>query len=108
LVTSFIEAVTMTGGRRPGCGKEAFASQNRDARPASRPGPSDAARSGTGQKTGPVVPRTTRDVGPQGGDEDPYDLLVDGPYDAPTRALSGLDLHGYGYRWIRLSRSDVV
>ncbi len=37
---------------------------------------------------------------------DPYDLLVDGPYDAPTPTLTGLALHGWGYRWIRLSRSD--
>src|SRR3954447_4350454 len=44
------------------------------------------------------------DVGPQGSDETPYDLLVDGPYDAPTSDLTGLALHGYGYRWIRLSR----
>ena len=36
----------------------------------------------------------------------PYDLLVDGPYDAPSRDLTGLSLHGWGYRWIRLSRSD--
>ena len=48
------------------------------------------------------------DVGPQGGHETPYDLLVDGPYDTPTSDLTGLALHGYGYRWIRLSRSDLV
>ena len=49
------------------------------------------------------------DVGPQDGAEGaPYDLLVDGPYDAPTPDLKGLVLHGYGYRWIRLSRSDLV
>ena len=40
------------------------------------------------------------------GDRDPYDLLVDGPYDAPSRDLTGLSLHGWGYRWIRLARSD--
>jgi len=36
----------------------------------------------------------------------PYDLFVDGPYDAPSKKLTGLELHGWGYRWIRLSRSD--
>jgi maltose alpha-D-glucosyltransferase/alpha-amylase len=49
----------------------------------------------------------TIDLGPQRGMKDaPYDLLVDGPYDAPSRDLTGLTLHGWGYRWIRLSRSD--
>ena len=49
----------------------------------------------------------TVDIGPQKGMEgEPYDLLVDGPYDAPGRKLNKLTLHGYGYRWIRLSRSD--
>ncbi len=49
----------------------------------------------------------TVDVGRLGEqDEQPYDLLVDGPYDAPTAELVGLELHGWGYRWIRLSRSD--
>jgi maltose alpha-D-glucosyltransferase/alpha-amylase len=38
--------------------------------------------------------------------DDPYDLLVDGPYDAPTAELTGLELNGWGYRWIRLARSD--
>ena len=49
----------------------------------------------------------TVDVGRQSGMEGaPYDLLVDGPYDAPSRDLTSLALHGWGYRWIRLSRSD--
>ncbi len=49
----------------------------------------------------------TVDLGPQPRTEGvPYDLLVDGPYDAPTPDLQGLALRGYGYRWIRLSRSD--
>jgi maltose alpha-D-glucosyltransferase / alpha-amylase len=39
---------------------------------------------------------------------EPYDLLVDGPYDAPTAKLTDLALHGFGYRWIRLSRSNQV
>jgi maltose alpha-D-glucosyltransferase / alpha-amylase len=47
------------------------------------------------------------DVGPQKGmDGPPYDLLVDGPYDAPTGNLDHLELNGWGYRWIRLARSD--
>jgi maltose alpha-D-glucosyltransferase/alpha-amylase len=33
------------------------------------------------------------------------DILVDGPYDAPGRRLTGLSLNGWGYRWIRLSRT---
>jgi maltose alpha-D-glucosyltransferase/alpha-amylase len=36
----------------------------------------------------------------------PYDLFVDGPYAAPGSRLQGLELHGLGYRWIRLFRSD--
>jgi maltose alpha-D-glucosyltransferase / alpha-amylase len=38
--------------------------------------------------------------------ERPYDLLVDGPYDPPAKTLKRLELNGWGYRWIRLSRSD--
>jgi maltose alpha-D-glucosyltransferase/alpha-amylase len=49
----------------------------------------------------------TIDIGPlDAGNEAPYDLLVDGPYERPDRKLRGLELHGYGYRWIRLRRSD--
>jgi maltose alpha-D-glucosyltransferase/alpha-amylase len=49
----------------------------------------------------------TVDLGPlQGTDGDPYDLLVDGEYDAPTKKFTDLKLNGWGYRWIRLSRSD--
>jgi maltose alpha-D-glucosyltransferase/alpha-amylase len=49
----------------------------------------------------------TVDVGPLDGVEGaPYDLLVDGPYDRLTPTLRGLQLHGFGYRWIRLRRSD--
>jgi hypothetical protein len=33
-------------------------------------------------------------------------LLVDGEYDAPTKKFTDLKLNGWGYRWIRLSRSD--
>jgi maltose alpha-D-glucosyltransferase/alpha-amylase len=51
----------------------------------------------------------TLDVGGLDGvDEAPYDLLVDGPYDAPSPELTGVALNGWGYRWIRLSRSDQV
>jgi maltose alpha-D-glucosyltransferase/alpha-amylase len=39
-------------------------------------------------------------------DEAPYDLLLDGPYAAPGKRLTGLQLRGHGYRWIRLRRSD--
>jgi hypothetical protein len=49
----------------------------------------------------------TVDVGPlQGMGGAPYDLFVDGPYEAPNKELKGLTLNGWGYRWIRLSRSD--
>jgi maltose alpha-D-glucosyltransferase/alpha-amylase len=48
----------------------------------------------------------TVDIGELDGMDAPYDLLVDGPYDAPTGDLTGLALSGWGYRWIRLSRSD--
>jgi maltose alpha-D-glucosyltransferase/alpha-amylase len=48
----------------------------------------------------------TVDVGPLDEAEGrPYDLLVDGPYDEPSPTLTGLGLHGYGYRWIRLRRT---
>ena len=40
----------------------------------------------------------TVDVGPLDGADAPYDLLVDGPYEAPDRTLSGLQLNGWGYR----------
>jgi maltose alpha-D-glucosyltransferase/alpha-amylase len=50
----------------------------------------------------------TLDIGALAGMEgEPYDLLVDGPYDAPTPDLTQIELHGWGYRWIRLSRSDA-
>ena len=42
----------------------------------------------------------------QGTDGDPYDLFVDGEYDPPTKKFTDLKLNGWGYRWIRLSRSD--
>ena len=49
----------------------------------------------------------TLDIGPLPGmDSAPYDLFVDGPYDAPNKKLKDLALKGWGYRWIRLFRSD--
>ncbi len=49
----------------------------------------------------------TLDIGRLDGmEEGPYDLLVDHAYDAPAPDLTGLALNGWGYRWIRLSRSD--
>ena len=65
-----------------------------------------------GVRLDPVVAQPGRhpvtiDIGRLKGLETaPYDLLVDGPYDAPTRDFTGLALHGWGYRWIRLARSD--
>jgi maltose alpha-D-glucosyltransferase/alpha-amylase len=34
----------------------------------------------------------------------PLELLADRGYDAPSGDLTGLELGGYGYRWIRLRR----
>jgi maltose alpha-D-glucosyltransferase / alpha-amylase len=34
----------------------------------------------------------------------PFEVFADGRYDPPTTRLTGLDLRGYGYRWIRLRR----
>jgi maltose alpha-D-glucosyltransferase/alpha-amylase len=49
----------------------------------------------------------TIDIGPMPGmDGAPYDLFVDGPYAAPSEKLTDLTLNGWGYRWIRLARSD--
>jgi maltose alpha-D-glucosyltransferase / alpha-amylase len=36
----------------------------------------------------------------------PFEIIADGPYDPPTARLTGLQLRGSGYRWIRLRRSD--
>ncbi|MDT4996628.1 MAG: maltose alpha-D-glucosyltransferase / alpha-amylase [Pseudonocardiales bacterium] len=48
----------------------------------------------------------TIDIGALDGVDRPHDLLVDGPYAAPTKRLTGLELHGWGYRWIRLCRRN--
>jgi maltose alpha-D-glucosyltransferase/alpha-amylase len=37
----------------------------------------------------------------------PFEILADGPYDPPTARLTGLELRGWGYRWIRLRRSNA-
>jgi hypothetical protein len=34
----------------------------------------------------------------------PFEVFADDRYDPPTTRLTGLDLRGYGYRWIRLRR----
>jgi maltose alpha-D-glucosyltransferase / alpha-amylase len=51
--------------------------------------------------------QVTVDIGSLPGmDGAPYDLFVDGPYAAPSEKLTDLTLNGWGYRWIRLARSD--
>jgi maltose alpha-D-glucosyltransferase/alpha-amylase len=47
----------------------------------------------------------TVDLGPlEGLDGVPADVFTDGDYPPLTRRLSGVELHGWGYRWIRLRR----
>jgi len=47
--------------------------------------------------------RRTVDVGPQPDQEgDPVEVFADHRYDPPTPDLAGVDLAGYGYRWLRL------
>lgn len=36
--------------------------------------------------------------------EKPFEVFADGPYQAPMIQLNGLELHPWGYRWIRLQR----
>ena len=36
----------------------------------------------------------------------PFDEFADGPYPPPGARLAGLELRGWGYRWIRLRRSN--
>jgi maltose alpha-D-glucosyltransferase / alpha-amylase len=51
----------------------------------------------------------TVDIGKLAGvDSRPFEMFADGPYDRPTAALSGLELRGWGYRWIRLRRSNTA
>jgi maltose alpha-D-glucosyltransferase/alpha-amylase len=35
----------------------------------------------------------------------PFDVLADAPYPRPTKRLTNLELHAWGYRWIRLRRN---
>ena len=47
--------------------------------------------------------RRTVDVGPQPGQEgDAIEVFADHRYEAPKPDLAGVDLAGYGYRWLRL------
>jgi maltose alpha-D-glucosyltransferase/alpha-amylase len=48
----------------------------------------------------------TVDIGPIGGSDRPFDVFADSVYARPTRRLTGLELAGWGYRWIRLTRSN--
>ncbi len=36
----------------------------------------------------------------------PFEIISDEPYERPTTRLTGLQLRGWGYRWIRLRRSN--
>ena len=50
----------------------------------------------------------TLDVGPLSGTRGrPYDVLSDSDYARPTERLRGLELAGWGYRWIRLAGRDI-
>jgi maltose alpha-D-glucosyltransferase / alpha-amylase len=45
----------------------------------------------------------TVDVGKdQAGPDRPWEVLADSAYRRPTRALTGIELSGWGYRWFRL------
>ena len=47
----------------------------------------------------------TIDIGSLDGVEGrPWEMLADGPYPRPAEDLTGLQLNGWGYRWIRLRR----
>ena len=37
----------------------------------------------------------------------PFEIFADGPYDRLTARPAGLELRGWGYRWIRLRRSNA-
>ena len=49
----------------------------------------------------------TVDVGRQAGVDRVWEMFADGPYPRPTTTLRGLELNGWGYRWIRLRRGDI-
>ena len=44
----------------------------------------------------------TVDLGPQSTSTQPWEIFADGPYAPPNRDLTGLEIAGFGYRWIRL------
>jgi maltose alpha-D-glucosyltransferase/alpha-amylase len=47
--------------------------------------------------------RRTIDLGPQPGTEgDPVEVFSDRAYETPGVDLKGVEVAGYGYRWIRL------
>lgn len=47
--------------------------------------------------------KRTLDLGEQPGQAgDPLEMFSDRPYDRPAPELEGIELAGYGYRWIRL------
>jgi maltose alpha-D-glucosyltransferase/alpha-amylase len=46
----------------------------------------------------------TLDLGRQDGADTVVEVFADGGYELPTLRLTGLELHGYGYRWFRLRR----
>jgi len=51
----------------------------------------------------------TVDIGPLDATTGrPFEITADGPYERPTARLTGLELRGWGYRWIRLRRSNAV
>jgi maltose alpha-D-glucosyltransferase/alpha-amylase len=47
----------------------------------------------------------TADIGPLTGTDRPFDMFADTEYPTPSRRLTGLQLSGWGYRWIRLARA---
>ena len=49
----------------------------------------------------------TVDVGRQEGVDRVWEMFADGAYPRPKATLRGLDLNGWGYRWIRLRRGAV-
>ena len=50
--------------------------------------------------------KQTIDLTPQDGQEgDPMEVLADRDYEPVRADLAGIDVAGYGYRWIRLRRT---
>jgi maltose alpha-D-glucosyltransferase/alpha-amylase len=48
------------------------------------------------------VPVTVEIGKDQAGPGRPWEVLADSAYRRPTRALTGIEVHGWGYRWFRL------